>query len=68
MKIREIKEMTAKQITEKLSELRAQVRDIRFKVASQQAKNVRELRNNKKTIARLLTVLRTKENEQEVIK
>ncbi|OGY90401.1 MAG: 50S ribosomal protein L29 [Candidatus Komeilibacteria bacterium RIFCSPLOWO2_01_FULL_52_15] len=68
MKMREIKELTAKQISEKLSELRAQIRDMRFKIASQQTKNVRELRTVRKNIARMLTVQNTKHEEQEVKK
>jgi len=66
--MREIKELTAKQISEKLSELRAQIRDMRFKIASQQTKNVRELRTVRKNIARMLTVQNTKHEEQEVKK
>ena len=54
-------ELTSKSVTElqrQLSELREQLRDRRFRVAHGQTKDVRELRELKRDISRLLTRIR----------
>lgn len=61
------KEITAKskpELTKLLSELRETLRDLRFKVANKQLKNVRQIRDAKKTIARILTRLAVLEKQE----
>jgi len=41
-----------------LASSREKIRDLKFKIASGQLKNVREVRETKKTIAQILTLLR----------
>jgi len=56
----EYKELTKKKESELhslLSETREKLRELRFKDASKQLKNVREIREVKKTIARILMLM-----------
>lgn len=57
MKIKEIREKSESQLQKMLSELRNKLREVRFKVASKQHKNYKELREIKQAIARVLTVI-----------
>ena len=57
MDLKELKKMTANQLHKLLSESRGKLRDLRFKDASKQLKDVREIRVVKKIIARVLTLL-----------
>ncbi len=57
MELKELKKMTANQLHKLLSESRGKLRDLRFKDASKQLKDVREIRVVKKIIARVLTLL-----------
>ena len=43
-----------------LAETRDKLREMRFKDANKQLKNVREIREGKKTVAKILTLLNTK--------
>jgi large subunit ribosomal protein L29 len=66
MDLKELKKMTANQLHKLLSESRGKLRDLRFKDASKQLKDVREIRVVRKTIARVLTLLagnKTKKQE-----
>lgn len=58
MKIKELKQKNEKELQEMLKESRHKLRDLRFKAASNQLKNVREIRKHRRLIARLLFVLR----------
>lgn len=53
------KEIEAGDVSQKLTDLREQLRKIRFSLAGARPKNVKEERNIKKEIARLLTAQRT---------
>lgn len=68
MKIKElIKELqlkSAAQLQKQAAEMREQVRDLRFKSSQNQLKEVRKLRDLKKTLSRVLTVLAQKSREQ----
>ena len=55
--------MDIEKLNEKLVELRNKNRELRFSIANNQLKNVRELRIVKKDIAKILTVL----NEKRVV-
>lgn len=60
MKIKEIREKNIEELKKLLAEKREEVRKLRFDIASKQAKNNRKLRNDKKEIAKILTVLNNK--------
>ncbi|MEI6378660.1 MAG: 50S ribosomal protein L29 [Candidatus Falkowbacteria bacterium] len=57
MKIKELKNTQESELQHLLSEARSKLRDMRFKNASGQLKDVREIRENKKLVARILTLL-----------
>ena len=57
MELKELKLKTAKDLKQILNEFRDKLRDLRFKDANKQLKNVREIREIKKLIARTLTLL-----------
>jgi len=65
MKITEIKKLDIAKLTETLTELRTKSRDLRFSIANNQLKAVRNLRAYKKEIAKVLTVLNEKRKESE---
>lgn len=50
------KELTEKEISEKVTELREKLRKIRFSLAGSRPKNVKEEQNTRREIARLLTM------------
>ncbi|PIP27274.1 MAG: 50S ribosomal protein L29 [Candidatus Moranbacteria bacterium CG23_combo_of_CG06-09_8_20_14_all_39_10] len=58
MKIKEIREKNIEELKKLLSEKREAVRKLRFDVAAKQVKDIREIRNSKRDIARILTILK----------
>lgn len=62
MKTKEIREKNINELTKDLNEKRKETQGLMFDVSVKQAKNHRELRNAKKDIARILTVIREKNN------
>jgi len=58
MKISEIRQKSKKELEIMLLERRERLRNLRFDLASGKVKNVREIRELKKEIARVLTLLR----------
>ena len=60
MKIKDLKKLEIKDLNEKLTKLRNKSRELRFSIANNQLKNVRQLRAVKKDIAQILTVLKEK--------
>ncbi len=64
MKVKEIREKKDKELVKMLAEKRESLRDIRFKIASSQYKNVKEISFLKKDVAKVLTVM----NERALIK
>lgn len=58
MKIQEIQKMTKQELQDKLAELQSKKLKLQFSIANNQLKNVRELREVKKNIARILTTLK----------
>ncbi|MFH0955642.1 MAG: 50S ribosomal protein L29 [Candidatus Falkowbacteria bacterium] len=60
MEFKELKVKTEKELRQFLGESRDKLRDLRFKDANKQLKNVREIREIKKTIAKILTLLSKK--------
>ncbi|MDR1226481.1 MAG: 50S ribosomal protein L29 [Prevotellaceae bacterium] len=61
MKTAEIKEMTAKEILEKVELERAQVAKMRLNHAISPLENPVKLKESRKNIARMLTILRQRE-------
>jgi ribosomal protein L29 len=57
MDFKELKTKSANDLQKMLKLHREELRSLRFKVASGQFKNVREMRKVKNTIARILTLL-----------
>ncbi|PIR07027.1 MAG: 50S ribosomal protein L29 [Candidatus Komeilibacteria bacterium CG11_big_fil_rev_8_21_14_0_20_36_20] len=57
MDIKEIVKLDIDKLNEKLTELRNKARELRFSIANNQLKNVRELRVVKKDIAKILMIL-----------
>lgn len=60
MDLKELKTKTEKELKQLLNESRDKLRDLRFKDANKQLKNVREIRVVKKTVAKILTLINTK--------
>lgn len=57
MKIEEIRKTNTKELMKKAQELKEKLSDIRFTLSANQLKNVKEVGNIKKEIARILTIL-----------
>lgn len=57
MKIKEITSQSAKELETLLLNSRLKLKDLRFKDANHALKDVREIRDTKKLIAQILTVL-----------
>jgi len=57
MKIRELKLKTKKELRENLINLRDKLRELRFNLAGGKVKNIREVHQTKKDIARIMTLL-----------
>lgn len=58
MKIKDIREKNVEELKKFLGEKREAVRKLRFDIAAKQVKNIREMRNDKRDIAKILTVLK----------
>ncbi|MFZ2153876.1 MAG: 50S ribosomal protein L29 [Candidatus Moraniibacteriota bacterium] len=62
MKTKELREKNINELGKDLSEKRSLTQSLMFDVSVKQAKNHRELRNAKREVARILTVIREKNN------
>jgi ribosomal protein L29 len=63
MKFKELKTKSDKELAKLLTDAKDKLRDLNFKVASKQLKNVREVRDVKTLVARVLTLQKTKSIE-----
>ena len=61
MKANEMTAMTAEQLTEKVKELKTELFNLRFQLATGQLQNTVQIKNVKRDIARAMTILRQKE-------
>ncbi len=52
--------MSSQDLNKKVSELKKKLSDMRFKIAGNQVKNVKEAGNIRKEVARMLTMLNEK--------
>lgn len=57
MRIKELREKNIEELKKLLAEKQEAVRKLRFDISSKQIKNNRDLRNSKKDIARILTLI-----------
>ncbi len=58
MKTEELKSKSKNELETMIEDLRKKLSDLRFKFSSNQLKNVKEMSNMKKEIARILTIMR----------
>ncbi|AIS53183.1 ribosomal protein L29 [Thermoanaerobacter kivui] len=61
MKAKEIRELTSEELLQKLSELKTELFNLRFQLATGQLDNPMRIRDVRKTIARIKTILRERE-------
>jgi len=60
MEFQELKKKSADELKEMYMTNLEKLKDLRFKIASKQLKNIREMRNMKKEIAQILTIMNEK--------
>ena len=65
MELKELKKKKISDLHRILSEQRDKLRDLRFKDANKQLKDVRQIRKIKQTISRILTLLNSEKIESE---
>lgn len=58
MKIRELKQKSDKELKRTLTDLRDKLRELRFNLVGGKVKNIKEIHQTKKDIARILTLLK----------
>ena len=61
MKAKEVKEMTSEELVAKLAELKSELFNLRFRMASGQLENPVSIRTCKRDIARINTEIRARE-------
>lgn len=61
MKAKEIRELTNEELQQKLSDLKAELFNLRFQLATGQLDNPMRIRDVRKSIARIKTILRERE-------
>ncbi|ABR50542.1 ribosomal protein L29 [Alkaliphilus metalliredigens QYMF] len=64
MKTNELRDMTDVELNQKLSDLKSELFNLRFQLATGQLENPLRIRNVRKDIARLKTILRENELKQ----
>ena len=60
MNIKDLKDKNAEELNSMLGELKVKVGELRFKLANRQLKNFKEIKEVKKDIARISTILKSK--------
>ncbi len=58
MKTEELRKKDKKELEKTVYELKKKLSDLRFKFSSGKLKNVKEINNSKKEIARILTIIK----------
>ncbi len=61
MKVREIRELSDRELQEKVQELKGELFNLRFQMATGQLENVMRVKEVRRSIARVKTVLRERE-------
>ena len=67
MKANEIKELTTAEIEQKVKTMKEELFNLRFQLATGQLENTARIKTVKRTIARLKTVARQRELENEAV-
>lgn len=62
MKTSELREKNDQELDRMLAELRDKVRELRFRIAARQQSDVREVRETRQAIARILTLKRSRKS------
>ena len=65
MKASKIREMTTQELHNELKKLKRELFNLRFQLATHQLENPMRIREVKRTIARIKTIMRERELEQE---
>jgi large subunit ribosomal protein L29 len=60
MKAADLRELTAEELQAKLKEMEEEIFNLKFQVASQQLENTARLKESRRDIARLKTIMREK--------
>ena len=64
MKINEVRELSTAELNDKLAELKQELFNLRFQKAVNQLENPKKIGDVKKTIARILTIIHERDNEE----
>lgn len=64
MKIKELREKTANELHVMLKEAREAILRLRFRIATKELKDVRELREKRQLVSRILTLLNEKKHNE----
>ena len=67
MKVTELRELSAEELTQKLAEMKQELFNLRFQHAINQLDNPKKLAEVKKTIARIKTIIHERELEDSAI-
>lgn len=68
MKAKDFRELTDEELGERLNERREAIRNFRFQLATSSVDNSRGIRNARRDVARIKTILRERELEREQAK
>jgi len=68
MKVKDLRQLTSAELLNRAAELRGNIRDLRFTVTTRQHSKVRDLREAKKELAKVLTLLRQNVKNNDSIK
>lgn len=60
MKTKELEKISRPELIKQLSAMREKLRDMKFRIHSKEVKNLHELKNMRKDIARILTIINKK--------
>ena len=58
MKVEELRKKNTKELNKMVEDLRKKLSDVRFRLSSNKLKNIQEVGNMKKEIARILTIIK----------
>jgi len=64
MKVKQIRELSDDELTQKIKDLKGELFNLRFQAATGQLDNPMRIREVRKTIARIKTVLTERQNEK----
>ena len=67
MEFKELKKKNESDLHRILAESRDKLRDLRFKDANKQLKDVREIRKLRKTVSQILTLLNSNNSKQKIV-